>query len=391
VGDVDGFARRFARGKDILDDEHTIGGRQTEAASQDQRRSTRSLREDRSSAESACDLVSDDQSAQGRRQDNGRFEMFQPRRDSQSERRSVRRMLKNQCRLEVTRTVKPRRQLKMTFEIRTGPPIQRDRVALFHLDRVVYDAAAVPPVTATIITKNESDAIADALKSLSWADEIIVVDAESTDDTVAIARQFTDRVFVRPWNGYVDQKNHAARLASHDWIFSLDADERVPVDLSSEIRALLESEPRASGYRMPRVSFYLGRWMRTTDMYPDYQLRLYDRRKARWDGLHVHESVKVDGDSIGYLKSELQHYPYRDLSEHLIRMDRYTTLAAKQMFEKGKRATRLELLVHPPVAFLRNYILKGGFRDGKAGLVVSLVNSYYVMLKFAKLWELQRD
>ena len=140
---------------------------------------------------------------------------------------------------------------------------------------------------------------------------------------------------------------------------------------------------------MPRVSFYLGRWMRTTDMYPDYQLRLYDRRHARWDGLHVHESVKVETGVVGYLKSELQHYPYKDLSEHLIRMDRYTTLAARQMFEKGKRATRLELLFHPPIAFARNYILKGGFRDGKPGLIISLVNSYYVMLKFAKLWELQ--
>jgi (heptosyl)LPS beta-1,4-glucosyltransferase len=249
----------------------------------------------------------------------------------------------------------------------------------------------VPPVTATIITKNEADAIADALKSLSWADEIVVVDAESTDDTVAIARQFTDRVFVRPWKGYVDQKNHAASIATHDWIFSLDADERVPVDLSAEMRALLVGDPKHAGYRMPRVSFYLGRWIRTTDMYPDYQLRLYNRRKGRWDGLHVHESVKVDDNSIGYLKGELQHYPYRDLSEHLVRMDRYTTLAARQMFEKGKRATRVELLIHPPVAFLRNYILKGGFRDGKAGLIVSMVNSYYVMLKFAKLWELQRD
>jgi glycosyltransferase involved in cell wall biosynthesis len=249
----------------------------------------------------------------------------------------------------------------------------------------------VPPVTATLIAKNEADAITDALESLSWVDEIIVVDAESTDDTVAIARRFTERVYVRPWNGYVDQKNHAATVATHDWIFSLDADERVPAELSTEIRALLATDPPEAGYRMPRVSFYLGRWMRTTDMYPDYQLRLYDRRRARWDGLHVHESVKVDGESIGYLKSELQHYPYRDLSEHLVRMDRYTTLAARQMFEKGKRATRLELLVHPPVAFVRNYLLKGGFRDGKAGLIISLVNSYYVMLKFAKLWELQRD
>jgi (heptosyl)LPS beta-1,4-glucosyltransferase len=249
----------------------------------------------------------------------------------------------------------------------------------------------VPPVSAIVITKNEADAIADALTSLAWADEIIVVDAESTDDTAAIARRFTERVYQRPWNGYVEQKNHAASLATHDWIFSLDADERVPEDLSAEMRALLRTDPDARGYRMPRVSFYLGRWMRTTDMYPDYQLRLYDKRHARWEGMHVHESVKVANGRIGYLKSELQHYPYRDLSEHLIRMDRYTTLAARQMFEKGKRATRLELLLHPPVAFARNYILKGGFRDGKPGLIISLVNSYYVMLKFAKLWELQRD
>jgi glycosyltransferase involved in cell wall biosynthesis len=249
----------------------------------------------------------------------------------------------------------------------------------------------VLPVTAIVITKNEADGIADALKSLAWADEIVVVDAESTDETVGIARRYTDRVYVRPWNGYVDQKNHAAGLATHDWIFSLDADERVPPELGAEIRQVLSAEPGMWGFRMPRVSFYLGRWMRTTDMYPDYQLRLYNRRHARWDGLHVHESVKVDSGRVGQLKSELQHYPYKDLSEHLIRMDRYTTLAARQMFEKGKRATRLELLLHPPVAFVRNYVLKGGFRDGKAGLIISLVNSYYVMLKFAKLWELQRD
>ena len=249
----------------------------------------------------------------------------------------------------------------------------------------------MPPVTATVITKNEADSIADALKSLSWADEIVLVDAESTDDTVAIARQFTDRVYVRAWTGYVDQKNHAASLAAHDWIFSLDADERVPDDLRSEILEALASDPKERGFRMARVSFYLGRWMRTTDMYPDYQLRLYDRRHARWEGMHVHESVKVATGPVGYLKHELQHHPYKDLSEHLIRMDRYTTLAARQMVENGRRATRLELLFHPPIAFARNYVLKGGFRDGKPGLIISLVNSYYVMLKFAKLWELQRD
>src|SRR4029453_19594681 len=156
----------------------------------------------------------------------------------------------------------------MPLEIGSGPPEERKRVILFH-GRLVYDPpTSVPPVTVTVITKNE----ADALRSVAWADEIIVVDAESTDDTVAIARQFTERVFVRSWNGYVEQKNHAASLATHDWIFSLDADERVTDELRDEIRTLLRSEPTMRGYRMPRVSFYLGRWMRTTDMYPDYQL-----------------------------------------------------------------------------------------------------------------------
>src|SRR5262245_7358064 len=124
----------------------------------------------------------------------------------------------------------------------------------------------VPPVTVTIITKNEAEAVAEALRSVAWADELIVIDSESTDDTVNIARQFTERVYVRRWNGYVDQKNHAAELASHDWIFSLDADERVTPQLADELRALLRSEPASTGYRIPRVSFYFGRWIRTTDM-----------------------------------------------------------------------------------------------------------------------------
>jgi glycosyltransferase involved in cell wall biosynthesis len=252
------------------------------------------------------------------------------------------------------------------------------------------------PVTATIITFNEAANIQAALESLSWADEIIVVDSESTDNTAAIARQFTGKVIVRPWPGYVAQKNFAAEQASHDWIFSLDADERVTPELAAEIKAALDhsrrdvgesNRPRAAGYRVPRVTFHLGRWMRSTDWYPDYQLRLYDRRRARWAGKYVHESVKADGP-VEYLRSELQHFAYRDLAHHLETMDRYTTLAAKQMFEEGRRAGFLHLMVHPPAAFFRNYVLRGGFRDGKAGLIVSAMNARYVRLKFAKLWEL---
>ena len=246
----------------------------------------------------------------------------------------------------------------------------------------------MPRVTVTIITLDEAAHIADAIDSAAWADEILVVDSGSVDDTLAIARAKGARTESRAWTGYVDQKNFAAGLASHDWILSLDADERIPAALASEIRAVLSTEPPHAGYRVPRVTFHLGRWVRTTDFYPDYQTRLYDRRKARWQGRYVHESVTVDGQP-GQLTQELEHYSYRDLSDHLDRINAYTTLAARQMHESGRRAHAVDLLIHPPAAFLRNYVLRRGFLDGMAGLVLSIVNAYSVFLKFAKLWELQ--
>jgi glycosyltransferase involved in cell wall biosynthesis len=246
---------------------------------------------------------------------------------------------------------------------------------------------AVQKVTATVITRNESANIAAALSSVRWADEIIVIDSESTDDTVEIARRHADRVMVRPWPGYAAQKNFAAGQATHDWIFSLDADERVTPALADEIGALLRTGPAAAGYRIPRVTFHCGRWIRSTDWYPDHQLRLYDRRRALWTGRHVHESVRADGP-VTKLRGEIQHYAYRDIAHHLQTMDHYTTLAARQMYEDGRRVRWIDLLITPRLTFFRNYILRGGFRDGMAGLVVSAMNGYYVGLKFAKLWEL---
>jgi glycosyltransferase involved in cell wall biosynthesis len=244
------------------------------------------------------------------------------------------------------------------------------------------------PVTVTIITLNESRHIAAAIDSTAWADEILVVDSGSTDDTVSIATAKGVRVMSRTWPGYVDQKNYAASVASHDWIFSLDADERVTPPLAAEVRTIVDGNSTARAFRVPRVTFHLGRWVRTTDFYPDYQTRLYDRRAARWQGKYVHESVVADGP-VGQLTNELQHYSYRDLSDHLDRINQYSTLAARQMHESGRRATPIDLLLHPPAAFLRNYLVRGGFADGMAGLTISLVNAYSVLLKFAKLWELQ--
>jgi glycosyltransferase involved in cell wall biosynthesis len=240
----------------------------------------------------------------------------------------------------------------------------------------------------TIITKNEAANIASALESVAWADERVVVDAESDDDTVDIARRFTSRVVVRPWAGYAAQKNFAASLAAHDWILSLDADERVTPELADEIRSTLAA-PAAQAFRVPRVAWHLGRWIRTTDWYPDHQLRLYDRRRARWAGKYVHEGLAVDG-VIADLRSELQHFPYSSVADHIETINRYTTYAALEMRDAGRRAGVMTMLGHPALAFLRNYVARGGIREGMPGLVISALNAYYVFLKFAKLWELDR-
>jgi len=248
----------------------------------------------------------------------------------------------------------------------------------------------VPGLTVTVITRNERANIAEALASVSWADERIVVDAESTDDTVAVARQAGARVEVRPWPGYGAQKNYAASIACNDWILSIDADERVTPELAASIRATLTTEPEAAGYRVARIAHYLGRWIRSTDFYPDYQLRLYDRRRAAWNERLVHERLESRG-RVGLLRGHLQHYPYRDISHHLATIDKYTTLAAQQLHADGRRTYYADLLLHPPAAFLRNYLLRLGIRDGFAGLVISGLNSYYVFLKFVKLWDLQQQ
>ena len=245
-------------------------------------------------------------------------------------------------------------------------------------------------LTATLLTRDEARNIADALASVAWADERIVVDSRSSDETVAVARAAGARVDVRDWPGYGAQRNHAASLAAHDWILALDADERVTPELAAEIRALLQGTPAAAGYRLPRVTYYLGRWMRTTDWYPDWQLRLYDRRRAAWNTRPVHESVEVRGP-VARLRGELRHHAYRDLAHHLDTINRYTTLAAGQMAAEGRRTTPAAATVHAAAAFLRNYVLRRGLLDGAPGFVVSGMNAYYVWLKFVKLWALRHE
>src|ERR1041384_2257648 len=225
-------------------------------------------------------------------------------------------------------------------------------------------------ISAIVITLNEEQNIQAALESLRWADEIIVVDSESVDRTVEIARAFTDRVFGRAWPGYSAQKNFAAQQASYDWVFTLDADERVSDELMRELEQIKQSaEPQAAGFEMPRLTSYLGRWIKHSGWYPDWKLRLYDRRRSRWVGDFVHEGLEVDG-AIARLTGDLLHFTVKDASEHHLRIDRYTRLAAEQAHAQGKRASIASIIFSPLLTFIRSYVFKLGFLDGLQGYAI---------------------
>lgn len=246
------------------------------------------------------------------------------------------------------------------------------------------------PISAVLITLDEEARIEAAIDSVRFCDEVLVVDAGSKDRTCEIAQAAGARVEVRaPWPGFTAQRNLAVAAARHDWILAVDADERVTPALRAEIEALRASGFTEAGYRIPRVAFYLGRWIRGTDWYPDPQLRLFDRRRGTWEGGLVHESVRVQGP-VGRLRGDLEHRSYDSVADHLQTIDRYTTLWARQAHGEGKRAGPLDGCVASSWAFIRNYVIRRGFLLGEAGLTVSTLNAYYTFAKMAKLRELAR-
>jgi glycosyltransferase involved in cell wall biosynthesis len=251
-------------------------------------------------------------------------------------------------------------------------------------------SASMEPISAVLITYNEERNVSAALQSLAWADEIVVVDSGSTDATVEICRGVTDRIFARNWTGYADQKNFAVEKASHNWILSLDADERLSPELQDEIKSLLSHGLEYAGYKMPRIAYFMGRWIRHGDWYPDYQLRLFDRQKGTWQGGRVHESVKLEGKP-GFLKGKIQHYTYHTLSDYLRRLDTYSSLAAADYFQSGESVDAWKLLGHPMATFIKGYLAKGGFLDGAPGLMVAVMGAISVYFKYAKLYEMQKS
>jgi len=259
------------------------------------------------------------------------------------------------------------------------------------MDAPLSTAGARPTVSAIVVCYNEEKNIRDCLESLRWCDEIVVVDSFSTDRTVEIARQYTDRVIQRPWAGYRDQKAFAHSQATRQWVMLVDSDERVTPELRDEIqRALAGDGGGYMGYAVPRLVFYLGRWWRRGGWYPDYDVRLFRRDKATWGGADPHEKILVDG-AVRRLQHPLHHFSYRNIDDHMERINRFTSISSRELRKEGGQWRLADALLRPAFRFFRSYILKRGFMDGFAGFYVAVTAAVYVFLKYAKLWEIERD
>jgi len=244
-------------------------------------------------------------------------------------------------------------------------------------------------LSVTIIAWNEEERLRACLESVAWAEEILVIDAESTDKTVQVAREFTDRIWVRPWPGFAEQKNFGLDQATCEWVLSLDADERVTPELRERIRRIVRANGPGDGYSIPRKNIFWGAWVRHGGLYPDYQLRLFRRTAGRFVDSAVHESVVVEGH-VERLAEPLLHHSYRGLDDFVARSNRYSALAARDIVARGGRAGVLDLALRPLGRFLSMYVARGGFLDGWRGFVLAVLYANYVFLRVAKTWEARR-
>ena len=243
----------------------------------------------------------------------------------------------------------------------------------------------MPRISGCIISFNEEAKIEDCLKSLvPVVDEIIVVDSLSTDATVEIARRYTDKVYDQKFLGHIEQKNLAVSKASHDWILSLDCDERLDGELTANILAVKDSLAAHGAYRMARKTFYVYRWLNHC-WYPDRKVRLFDRRQAEWGGTNPHDVIIVDENVVHELSGDILHYSFDSISAHVQTVDKFTEIAAGEIIRKGKRVTLLDPFTHAIWAFIRIYVVRGGFRDGFAGFVASYLSGVYAFVKYTKV------
>ena len=245
-------------------------------------------------------------------------------------------------------------------------------------------------ISACVTACNEENNIGRCLKSLQWCDEIVVVDSYSTDRTVEICRQYTDRVYKHEWLGYIGQKNLIRTMATHPWVLFLDADEELSPELTQTIQDLFKSgDPRRYiGYQFPRMVHYLGKWIRHGEWYPDIKLRLFLRDRGKSAGREPHDHVVVDGP-VKTIRHPIFHYTYNSISDHLVTMNRFSSITAQEKYREGYRFHWTDILIRPWWRFLKAYFLKAGFLCGRHGILIASVSSFAVMMKYYKLWEIQ--
>lgn len=244
-------------------------------------------------------------------------------------------------------------------------------------------------ISAVVIARDEGRNIAACLESLGWADEIVVVDSGSVDGTQEIARRYTDKVFDVPWKGFGPQKQAAVELASNDVVLNVDCDERVTPELAEEVGGILSVSGMAAAYTVPRRTFLGGKEIRHCGWYPDRTTRLFDRTRARFSADLVHERVEVSGETVP-LRGHLLHYSFSGIGDMIPKINRYSDLSARQMFERGRRCGIADLTLRPAFAFIKTYLLRLGFLDGVEGVVISATTSWLAFAKYAKLRELER-
>ena len=244
-------------------------------------------------------------------------------------------------------------------------------------------------LSVVIITLNEEPKIKDCLESVAWADEIIVVDSFSKDNTVEIAGNYTDKIYQREFTGFGEQKNFALSKASGDWILSIDADERVTSELQEEIKRTL-ANPRACGYYMPRKSYFSNKWIKHCGWWPDYLLRLFRKDCGHFSDRAVHEALQVDGPTVK-LKNPLEHYPFFSISDLIKKADTYSTLGAKVMVAEGKSSSSCHALTHSTLSFLKMYFLRLGILDGWRGLAIAFSNAVGVFYRYMKCVEMKEQ
>lgn len=237
-----------------------------------------------------------------------------------------------------------------------------------------------------IITKNEAQNIESCLRSVEFCDDVIVVDAESSDATVAIAKTHTQQVFIKRWEGFAAAKQFGLKHARHSWVLWLDADERVMPELAGEIERIVANQPSEAAFTVARRAYFLGRWIKHSGWYPGRVARLFHKERASFNDAAVHEGLEING-TVGSLKNDLLHFTDPNLYHYLAKFNRYTTLASGELHKKGKKFKRSDLIIRPWWQFMKMYLFRLGFLDGRQGLLLALFSSAYVFTKYAKLWE----